>query len=85
MSTRQPADDARVESVRISPEDPQYLAVVEKRFNKRFSARPDYVRLASSTEQVVSAVEEAGEKDGVSSRPVAGTASRDSCRIPRCG
>jgi len=32
-----------------------------KRFNKRFSARPDYVRLVSSTEQVVSAVEEAAK------------------------
>ena len=45
--------------MRIGPEDPRYRAVVEKRFNKRFSARPDYVRLVSSTEQVVSAVEEA--------------------------
>jgi aclacinomycin oxidase len=45
--------------LRIGPEDPRYRAVVEKRFNKRFSARPDYVRLVSSTEQVVSAVEEA--------------------------
>jgi aclacinomycin oxidase len=47
------------ESVRIGPDDPRYLLVVEKRFNKRFSARPDYVRLVSSTDQVVSAVEEA--------------------------
>src|SRR5947209_12667025 len=46
-------------SDRIRPDDPRYLAVVEKRFNKRFSARPDYVRLVSSTDQVVSAVEEA--------------------------
>ena len=45
--------------MRFGPEDPRYRAVVEKRFNKRFSARPDYVRLVSSTEQVVSAVEEA--------------------------
>jgi hypothetical protein len=47
------------DSVRIGPDDPRYLAVVDKRFNKRFVARPDYVRLASSTEQVVSAVQEA--------------------------
>jgi len=47
------------ESIRISPGDPRYLAVVGKRFNKRFSASPDYVRLAGSTEQVVAAVEEA--------------------------
>jgi aclacinomycin oxidase len=44
---------------RIGPGDPRYRAVVEKRFNKRFSARPDFVRLVSSTDQVVSAVEEA--------------------------
>jgi len=59
ISTRQPTDDTRIESVGIGPDDPRYLAVVDKRFNKRFSARPDYVRLVSSTEQVVSAVEEA--------------------------
>jgi aclacinomycin oxidase len=45
--------------LRIGPGDPRYRAVVEKRFNKRFSAQPDYVRLVSSTEQAVSAVEEA--------------------------
>jgi len=43
---------------RIGPDDPRYLAVVDKRFNKRFRARPDHVRLVSSTDQVVSAVEE---------------------------
>src|SRR5436305_4783064 len=59
MSTRQATDDPQIESPRITPGDPRYLAVVDKRFNKRFSARPDYVRLAGSTEQVVSAVEEA--------------------------
>ncbi|HET7042162.1 MAG TPA: FAD-binding oxidoreductase [Gemmatimonadales bacterium] len=32
---------------------------MEKRFNKRFRATPDYVRLVSSTGQVVAAVEEA--------------------------
>ena len=45
--------------MRVGPDDPQYRAVVDKRFNKRFSARPDYVRLVGTTEQVVSAVEEA--------------------------
>jgi aclacinomycin oxidase len=49
----------QIESGRIGPEDPRYLAVVEKRFNKRFRASPDYVRRAGSTEQVVAAVEEA--------------------------
>jgi FAD/FMN-containing dehydrogenase len=59
MPTRPAADPARVESVRIGPDDPRYLAVVEKRFNKRFRASPDYVRPVHSTDQVVSAVEEA--------------------------
>ena len=58
MSTRQTTDDTRIESIRIGPGDPRYLAVVDKRFNKRFTASPDYVRLVSSTDQVVSAVEE---------------------------
>jgi FAD/FMN-containing dehydrogenase len=44
---------------RIGPQDSRYRAVVDKRFNKRFSARPDYVRLVASTEEVVAAVEEA--------------------------
>jgi FAD/FMN-containing dehydrogenase len=52
-------DDTQIESIKIGPDDPRYLAVVEKRFNKRFSASPDYVRLVSSTDQVVSAVEDA--------------------------
>ena len=59
MPTPHTTDDIRIESSRIGPGDPRYLAVVEKRFNKRFRASPDYVRLVSSTDQVVSAVEEA--------------------------
>lgn len=59
MSTQQTTGDTRIESLRIGPDDPRYLGVIEKRFNKRFSARPDYVRLVSSTDQVVSAVGEA--------------------------
>src|SRR5207244_4759760 len=59
MSTRQTTDDTRIESLRIGPDDPRYRAVVDKRFNKRFSASPDYVRLVSSTDQVRSAGEEA--------------------------
>ena len=59
MSTRRTTDDTRTESTRIGPDDPRYLAVVDKRFNKRFRASPDYVRLVRSTDQVVSAVEEA--------------------------
>ena len=43
----------------IRPGDPRYAEVVDKRFNKRFSASPDYVCLVSSTEQVISAVQTA--------------------------
>src|SRR2546422_567238 len=59
MSTPQTTDYTQVESLKIGPEDPRYRAVVDKRFNKRFSASPDYVRLVSATDQVVSAVQEA--------------------------
>ncbi|MGH7602425.1 MAG: FAD-binding oxidoreductase [Gemmatimonadaceae bacterium] len=45
--------------MRITPADPRYSEVVDKRFNKRFKATPDYVRLVSSAEDVASAVEEA--------------------------
>jgi aclacinomycin oxidase len=48
-----------MESMKIGPDDPQYRAVVDKRFNKRFSSSPDYVRIVNSTDQVVSAVEDA--------------------------
>ncbi len=57
--TRQTTDGTPIESVRVGPDDPRYRAVVDKRFNKRFMASPDYLRLVGSTDQVVSAVEEA--------------------------
>ncbi len=44
---------------RIGPGDSRYQAVVDRRFNKRFSARPEWVRLAASTESVVAAVNDA--------------------------
>ena len=47
------------ESIRVGPDDPRYRAVVDKQFNKRFRASPDYIRLVSSTDQVVSAVDDA--------------------------
>src|SRR2546422_5078642 len=59
MSTRQTTDDTRIESLRIGPDDARYRAVVDTRFDRRFSASPDYVRLVSSTDQVVSPLEEA--------------------------
>lgn len=43
----------------IGPDDPRYHTVVDKRFNKRFRAQPDYVRLVSSTDEVVAAVSDA--------------------------
>src|SRR5512132_1151701 len=51
--------ESPIESVRIGADDPRYRAVVDKRFNKRFRASPDYVRRVSSTDQVVSAVQDA--------------------------
>jgi FAD/FMN-containing dehydrogenase len=59
MVTRQTTKDAPIESSRIGPNDPRHVAVIDKQFNKRFRASPDYVQLAGSTDQVVSAVEEA--------------------------
>ena len=48
---------------RIGPDDLRYRGIVEKRFNKRFLAHPDYVRLVDSTEQAVDAVQQAvGER-----------------------
>jgi len=44
---------------RIPPTDPRYRAVVDKRFNKRFVAAPEYVRLAHSTGDVVAALGDA--------------------------
>lgn len=52
-----------IDSTRIGPDDPRYRAVVEKRFNKRFTAKPDYIRLVASTEEVIFAVDKA-VKDG---------------------
>jgi aclacinomycin oxidase len=48
-----------MDSPRIGPDDPRYRAVVDKRFNKRFSAQPEYVCLARSTDEVVAAVGDA--------------------------
>src|SRR4051812_10736883 len=50
---------AQGESAKLGPTDPRYRLVVDKRFNKRFSANPDYVRVVRTTEQVISAVGDA--------------------------
>jgi aclacinomycin oxidase len=44
---------------RIGPDDARYRAVVDRQFNKRFRAMPDYVRIVSSTAEVVAAVNDA--------------------------
>ena len=50
--TRPSTTEAGFPSTKNGRGDPQqYRAVVDKRFNKRFSANPAYVRLADSTEQ----------------------------------
>jgi hypothetical protein len=45
MPTRQTTDDR---SIRFGPGDPGYLAVIDKRFNKRFRASPDSERITTS-------------------------------------
>lgn len=47
------------DSTRIGPDDPRYAAIVDRQFNKRFRASPDYVCVASTSAQVCAAVEEA--------------------------
>ena len=53
------SDATMTQSPKIGPDDPRYRAVVDKRFNKRYSGSPDYVRLVDSTDEVVSAVQDA--------------------------
>ena len=60
MAHQQGMNDATyVERPRIAADDPRYRAVIDKRFNKRFVASPDYVRLVHSADEVVSAVQDA--------------------------
>src|SRR3984893_5685169 len=56
MTTRAPA---LTEITKVQPDDPRYADLVRRGFNKRFAGKPDYVRMVSSTEQVVDAVQEA--------------------------
>jgi FAD/FMN-containing dehydrogenase len=58
--SREPALNSTMpEAARIGPDDPRYTAVVQKQFNKRFRARPDYVQPVHSTAEVISAVQDA--------------------------
>src|SRR5260370_26520530 len=59
MTNRPTSDDPRNDSERLGPDDPRYRAVLDKQFNKRFRARPDYVRVTSSTDHVIDAIDEA--------------------------
>ena len=43
----------------FGPDDPRYHAVVDRRFNKRFRASPDYVCLVRSADELALAVEDA--------------------------
>ena len=54
--------------LKIGRDDPRYLAVVEKRFNKRFIASPDYVRLVSSTDHALSVRSEPPADGGIGER-----------------
>ena len=44
---------------RIGPDDPRYAVLLRRGLNKRFAGKPDYVRLVTSTAEVVAAVQEA--------------------------
>ena len=44
---------------RIKAGDDRYRATIDKQFNKRFRANPEYVRLVRSTDEVVAAVNDA--------------------------
>ncbi|MGH7571399.1 MAG: FAD-binding oxidoreductase [Gemmatimonadota bacterium] len=56
IASRQPC---RASSDRIGPDDPRYADLAGKRFNKRYTGKPDYIRLVGSSDQVADAVEEA--------------------------
>src|SRR5258706_14602510 len=55
ISSRHP----RVAAAKIGPADTRYADLVNRGFNKRFTGKPEYVRLVGSTEQVVDALQEA--------------------------
>lgn len=59
MTSSHATGGAPTGAAKIGPDDARYRAVIDKQFNKRFTAHPDYVRLTESTAQVAAAVEEA--------------------------
>lgn len=44
---------------KITPGDIRYAGLAEKRFNKRYAGKPEYICLPTSTQEVVEAVQEA--------------------------
>ena len=50
---------SRVGPHKVGPEDPRYVHLAHRGFNRRFRGRPEYVRLVGSTADVVEAVQEA--------------------------
>src|SRR6186713_214840 len=52
-------ESSTIEGLKIRVGDPRYRAVVDKQFNKRFTASPEYVRLVHSADEIVSAVQNA--------------------------
>lgn len=44
---------------KITPDDIRYADLSSKRFNKRFTGKPEYIRLPTSTDEVVAAVQDA--------------------------
>lgn len=59
MPTGRMPNQSHAELPRIKADDDRYRAVIDRQFNKRFRARPDYVRLVHSTEEVIIAVNDA--------------------------
>lgn len=47
----------------IGPDDPRYAELLRRGFNKRFEGKPDYFRLAASTDDVIDAVQHAVRRD----------------------
>ncbi len=50
---------AQVPATRIGPDDDRFDAIVAKQFNKRFTASPEYVRVVTSTQEVIAVVDDA--------------------------
>lgn len=51
--------EARGKSSKNGPESPRYRAAVDRQFNKRYRASPEYVQVVDSTAQVLAAVDDA--------------------------